>query len=118
MFHSMNRHVRCALWGSLAACFLVSAQARAQEDAGDAITLDKIAAGEKLYAQNCAFCHGPRMVEPGGGFFDLRTFPPHQRNRFFNSVSKGKNNMPPWGNVLSQADIGNLWAYVIAGEKK
>jgi mono/diheme cytochrome c family protein len=81
-------------------------------------TPEQIQAGAKLYSANCAVCHGPNMVEPGGGFFDLRTFPPAQRSRFFNSVSNGKNSMPPWKSVLSQEQIGNLFAYVVAGEKK
>lgn len=34
-----------------------------------------------------------------------------------NSVSNGKNSMPPWKSVLSQEQIGNLFAYVVAGEK-
>jgi hypothetical protein len=38
-----------------------------------------------------------------GGSFDLRRFPPAQFARFANSVSKGKNNMPPWGEVLQTA---------------
>ena len=29
------------------------------------------------------------------------------------TVKQGKNNrMPPWGDVLNDDDIGNLWAYV------
>ena len=56
------------------------------------------------------------MVEIGGSFFDLRTFPPKQRTRFLTSVSNGKNSMPPWRGMLSPEDIGNLWAYVVAGE--
>ena len=80
---------------------------------------EQIAAGAKLYENNCAVCHGPKMVEPGGGgFFDLRTFPPEQRARFINSVSNGKNSMPPWKSLLSQDEIGQLFAYVVAGEKK
>jgi mono/diheme cytochrome c family protein len=78
---------------------------------------EQIAAGAKLYADNCSVCHGVKMVETGGGFFDLRTFPPAQRSRFFNSVSNGKNNMPPWRSVLTQEQIGNIFAYVVAGEK-
>ena len=45
-----------------------------------------------------------------GGSFDLRTFPPQQYTRFANSVSKGKNNMPPWGDLLQPADVEALWA--------
>ena len=66
---------------------------------------------------HCAQCHGQRMVDPGGGFFDLRTFPPDRKARFVNSVSNGKNSMPPWRSVLSPEDIDNVWAYVVAGEK-
>ena len=40
-----------------------------------------------------------------------------QKERFLVSVSKGKNQMPPWGGLLSADDIESLWAYVIAGEK-
>ena len=53
-----------------------------------------------------------------GGSFDLRTFPPGQYARFAGSVTKGKNNMPPWGEVLSPDDLEALWAYVVAGEKQ
>ena len=78
----------------------------------------QIATGAKLYADHCSVCHGVKMVEPGGGFFDLRTFPPAQRSRFFNSVTNGKNSMPPWKSVLTQEQIGSIFAYVVAGEKK
>ena len=74
--------------------------------------------GAKVYAANCAVCHGTNMVEESGGFFDLRTFPAAQRGRFMTSVSNGKNSMPPWKNVLSQQDIGALFAYVVAGQNK
>jgi mono/diheme cytochrome c family protein len=105
--------------GALAAGVLAACAASAQPaDPAAAFPPEQVVAGAKLYAANCAVCHGPNMVEPGGGFFDLRTFPPAQRSRFFNSVSNGKNSMPPWKSVLSQDDIGNLFAYVVAGEKK
>ena len=58
------------------------------------------------------------MVDAGGGFFDLRTFPPAQRSRFMTSVSNGKNSMPPWKSVMTQEQIADLFAYVVAGEKK
>jgi mono/diheme cytochrome c family protein len=32
-------------------------------------------------------------------------------------VGKGKNGMPPWGDVLNADEIETLWAYVMAGEK-
>lgn len=80
---------------------------------------DHVQKGAVLFADNCAPCHGSRMEKPGGGdVFDLRTFPPAQRSRFFKSVSNGKNNMPPWRSVLSEEEIGYLFAYVVAGEKR
>jgi mono/diheme cytochrome c family protein len=56
------------------------------------------------------------MLDPQGAF-DLRTFPRDEKNRFLTSVSKGKNQMPPWGGLLSPAEIEALWAYTVAGEK-
>jgi mono/diheme cytochrome c family protein len=78
---------------------------------------EQIKRGAETYAQNCAPCHGPHMADPQGAF-DLRTFEPDQKNRFVTSVTRGRNNMPPWGDVLSAEEIGTLWAYVMAGEKK
>ena len=48
---------------------------------------------------------------------DLSKFPPDEKNRFVTSVTRGKNQMPPWGGVLQPAEIESLWAYVMAGEK-
>jgi mono/diheme cytochrome c family protein len=106
---------RLGCWLAAGAC-LTSAGARAQT--GKAVFLaEQIAAGAKLYADHCSVCHGVRMDDPSGGFFDLRTFPANQRSRFFNSVRNGKNSMPPWRSVLTQEQIDSLFAYVVAGEK-
>jgi mono/diheme cytochrome c family protein len=77
----------------------------------------KIPTGRGLFDKNCAPCHGVQMKDPEGAF-DLRTFPSDQKNRFFYSVTNGKNGMPPWGNVFNPEQIESLWAYVVAGEKK
>jgi mono/diheme cytochrome c family protein len=77
---------------------------------------EQIKQGAAIYAQNCSGCHGARMADPQGAF-DLRRFPPDQKSRFVNSVTKGKNGMPPWGDLLKPDDIDALWAYVVAGEK-
>ena len=44
------------------------------------------------------------------------TFPRDGHDRFVDSVTNGKRNMPPWDDVLEPAEIEALWAYVIAGE--
>jgi mono/diheme cytochrome c family protein len=92
---------------------LIIVNAHAQEE----FAPEKIKQGAAMYSQHCAPCHGPRMADPEGAF-DLRTFPPDQKSRFLNSVSKGKNSMPPWGGLFSADEIESLWAYVMAGEKK
>ncbi len=92
------------------------AAAVTQPQAQDAPTPDQIKKGSAAYSQNCSPCHGPRMLDPQGAF-DLRTFPRDQKERFIVSVAKGKNQMPPWGGLLSAEDIEALWAYTIAGEK-
>ena len=104
--------------GAFAAAAAGAASAVAQAPvAVDTFPPAEVAAGAKLYESHCAVCHGPKMVETSGGFFDLRKFPPEQRNRFVNSVGNGKNSMPPWKSLLSQEQIGHLFAYVVAGEK-
>jgi len=93
---------------------VVSNLALGQEEV---FTKEAIEKGRGIYSQNCSPCHGPQMADPQGAF-DLRTFPSEQRNRFFYSVTNGKNGMPPWGGLFSKEEIATLWAYVMAGEKK
>ena len=90
-----------------------AANAAAQEQ----FAPEQIKRGAAIYTQNCSACHGPQMADPQGAF-DLRTFPPAEKSRFLNSVSKGKNQMPPWGDLFNAGEIEALWAYVMAGEKK
>ena len=77
---------------------------------------DAIRKGAAVFSQNCAACHGARMADPQGAF-DLRQFPADEKNRFVTSVTKGKNSMPPWGDLLNSDELEALWAYVVAGEK-
>lgn len=93
------------------------ANAAAQSPGEEHFTPEQIKKGAGIFAQNCSPCHGAHMADPQGGF-DLLKFPPDEKNRFVTSVSKGKNSMPPWGDLFKPDDIDALWAYVIAGEKK
>lgn len=68
--------------------------------------------GEQTYLINCSRCHGVRLVNPVGYTFDLRKFPHDQKKRFFHSVSKGKGNMPAWGDLLKTDQIEALWSYI------
>ncbi|MFL5253138.1 MAG: c-type cytochrome [Rhodopila sp.] len=71
--------------------------------------------GSDVFKHICSHCHGPRMVNPGNGSFDLRKFPHDDRARFFNSVRNGKNAMPPWKDNLRPEEIEAVWAYVRTG---
>lgn len=93
---------------------LVCASAAAQDDAAG-VAPEEIKQGAALFARHCATCHGTRMRNPQWAF-DLRTFPRDGHDRFVDSVTNGKRNMPPWDDVLEPGEIEALWAYVIAGE--
>ena len=99
-------------WAVAFAC----ATASAQKSPHEKFSVKQISAGAAIFARNCSPCHGAHMAEPEGAF-DLRTFPHDQHSRFVNSVTNGKNSMPPWGGLLKPGEIEELWAYVVAGEK-
>ena len=90
------------------ACALVWDKAAAQ-------TPEQLKTGAEIYERNCSPCHGARMLDPQGAS-DLRKFPHDQRERFINSVTRGKNQMPPWGDLLKPEQIAALWAYVVSAE--
>ena len=98
------------------AAALIGAAASAQEPQSPAPTPEQIKAGAELFAVNCSPCHGPRM-EGAESAFDLRKFPPGERTRFLNSVTRGKNQMPPWGDFFKPEQLDQLWAYISHGEK-
>jgi mono/diheme cytochrome c family protein len=99
----------------LAAAFAI-APAVAQTPSGEQFAPEQIGKGAETFAAFCSPCHGERMSNPE--FFNLKTFPPDQRSRFINSVTNGKNAMPPWRGQLKPEDIEALWSYVIAGDNE
>jgi mono/diheme cytochrome c family protein len=101
---------------ALAAVARLTVPAAAQQSGadGDQMTIDR---GKITYAQKCSHCHGPNMINAGTVTPDLRTFPGDQ-TVFFTTVKQGRNNkMPPWGDILSNEEIGELWAYVSSRRK-
>ena len=88
--------------------------AQQADSGGDQAQVD---VGKRTYAQNCSHCHGPNMVNPGTITPDLRTFPV-DRTRFVTTVKQGKNGkMPPWGDILNDEQIADVWAYVTSRRK-
>lgn len=76
------------------------------------VDLDAVKKGKRLYAMVCARCHGLNMVLTGESTFNLREFPLDQKERFVESVTKGKRAMPAWGGIVSPEEIEVLWAYI------
>src|SRR3982751_526255 len=97
----------------VAACAI--APVAAQSPGAESFAPDQIRRGAEIFSEYCTPCHGERMSNPE--LFNLRTFPKDQRARFLNSVTNGKNAMPPWRGQLQPADIEALWSYVATGEK-
>jgi mono/diheme cytochrome c family protein len=91
---------------ALAAVVAAIASAAAAQD-------QAVEAGEAVYNNYCQTCHGDRLKSTGQ-VFDLRRLTAGDRARFDNSVRNGKNQMPPWKDVLSNEEIDRLWAYIRA----
>ena len=108
-------HPRFAI-ASLGAAVLACAPSAAQSPRAQNSATEQLKTGAEIYARNCSPCHGARMLDPQGAS-DLRKFPQGERERFINSVTRGKNQMPPWGDLLKPEEVEALWAYVAAGGK-
>jgi mono/diheme cytochrome c family protein len=76
---------------------------------------DAAAEGEQIYEDYCSTCHGEQLQNNSNGLtFDLRRLKSDEYPRFVNSVTNGKNKMPPWKGVLTETQINDLWAYIRA----
>jgi len=90
--------------GFVLATAAAHAQARFEADA--------ITHGRDQFHRTCSHCHGFNMVNSGTTVYDLRRFPVDDPDRFFNSVTNGKGNMPSFKDALTPEQINLLWAYV------
>ena len=73
--------------------------------------------GAYTYFQNCAICHGLEL-QSSGATFDLRELRANEKPRFLNSVLNGKDEMPPWKDMLDMEEINSIWAYIRANAYK
>jgi mono/diheme cytochrome c family protein len=101
---------------SIALALLLMRGPAASAEVAQKFTPEQVRDGAEIYAVNCSPCHGARMQDPGSAF-NLRNFPPDQRERFMTSIVRGKNQMPPWGDFFKPEQLDALWAYVRAGER-
>jgi cytochrome c55X len=98
----------------LAVVSMVTARAAGEQND---VSVQQIDHGKATYAQKCSHCHGPSLMNSGTVTPDLRGFP-DDKSRFVTTVKQGKNNrMPPWGDILSDEEIIDLWAYVSSRRK-
>jgi cytochrome c55X len=69
-------------------------------------------AGRKVYTSYCARCHGINLVSTSGAYFDLRTFPSDDKERFLRSLKEGKRAMPAWQGIVKPNEMELLWIYI------
>jgi mono/diheme cytochrome c family protein len=103
-----------ASFAAVAVMAIAPSAAQQPNAGGDQAQFDlaKVDLGKVSYAQKCSHCHGPNMVNSGTITPDLRTFP-DDRTRFITTVKQGKNGkMPPWGDILNDEQIADIWAFV------
>ena len=80
--------------------------------AADAAQVEK---GAAVYALRCEGCHGQGLRNSSGGWsFDLRKLTPGEHERFVESVTSGKDNMPSWYGILKDDEIEAIWSYIRA----
>jgi len=68
-------------------------------------------AGRDVYAEHCAPCHGERLNATGAAP-DLKLLHGDQKTHFDEIVRNGKGQMPAWEGMISDEEIGQIWAYV------
>ena len=95
----------------------LAATVRAADDSTGNPAQAQIDHGKSTCTSKCSHCHGPNMMNSGTITPDLRAFP-DDKTRFVTTVKNGKNNkMPPWADILSDEEIGNLWAFISSRRK-
>ena len=69
-----------------------------------------VVAGQRLYEQACVFCHGTDGKGDHGGasLADVRDLAAAMQ-----TVTAGRNNMPPFGSALTPDQVRDVSAYVV-----
>ena len=77
----------------------------------DAPAQDRIEAGEQVYEEHCANCHGVKLRRTGA-IPDLKEQKADGRARFDQMVMAGRGQMPAWQGIIGPDELDQLWAYV------
>ena len=99
-------------WLRVAGLALALPMATHAQATGGRFAPELIEQGREQFHRTCAQCHGRNMVNAGTTVYDLRKFPLDQPERFQQSVTHGKGNMPSFKEALTPEQIAVLWAYV------
>ena len=91
------------IWGALSALLFSISLVHAQEGA--------VAAGEALYEEHCATCHGERL-RPTGAAPDLKNLTADDRAKFETIVWNGRGQMPAWQGIITEDERAAIWAYI------
>jgi cytochrome c55X len=109
----------CAAVWALGACAAAAQPSPQTAGAGStpstlstASTAELVEAGRKAYTSSCTRCHGINLAVGSSAFYDLRTFPRDDKERFLTSVNRGKRAMPAWEGLLKPEDLEAIWAYI------
>ena len=74
-------------------------------------------AGRDVYTEHCAPCHGERLNATGAAP-DLKLLRAEQHAHFEQMVRNGKGQMPAWDGMITDEEIGAIWAYVRSRAEK
>ena len=117
MLREMSQRTAAIFAAALALTVALAAAARAADEPTGNPMQAQIDHGKSTYAEKCSHCHGPNLMNSGTITPDLRLFP-DDKTRFVTTVKNGKNNrMPPWGDILDDDQIGDLWAFISSRRK-
>lgn len=100
------------LAAALAAAFHAQAQDVVPASPSASAPAPSVEAGRRAYTSTCARCHGINLVVTSSAYFDLRTFPKDEKDRFISSVTNGKRQMPAWGGIVKPDAIESIWLYM------
>ena len=70
-----------------------------------------IEAGEQVYDEHCATCHGAKLRSTGA-MPDLKQQEADNRVRFDQMVLNGRGQMPAWQGIIGSEQLDQLWAYI------
>jgi mono/diheme cytochrome c family protein len=104
------QRLRYRVKATIASVLLSAAAASAQDAMVDKAAVE---AGETVYNTYCAVCHGDGLVSTGQ-FPNLRRLTANDRAKFDTTVRNGRNQMPPWKDVLSNTEIDEVWTFIRA----